>query len=271
MKFKVGDRIRYISDKGAIPKGACGTIRKIEKDDVYHVPYVVRLDNKVGKGYWYYAVEKNLESVLEAINKPEEKEKMDMETKQIFATRTKTLRKERGLSQTELAAALDISRTSVNLYESASRVPDITALARYASFFSVTSDYLLGLSDDRAVPDKLKDSWEIVISPDGDDTIAKLYKDGNLAQVNVVSRYYKDEYNMEVAAKEAVKKLFEPHRFTGKAMFVGDPDKYWGGLTYGKIYCFFDGICVDDNGNKRCATTLEPDGWGYGDFIKVVE
>lgn len=29
-----------------------------------------------------------------------------METKQIFATRTKTLRKERGLSQTELAAAL---------------------------------------------------------------------------------------------------------------------------------------------------------------------
>ena len=70
------------------------------------------------------------------------------------------MRKERGLSQAELAAELDISRTSVNLYESASRAPDITVLARYASFFSVTSDYLLGLSDNRtsenaAVGDKL--------------------------------------------------------------------------------------------------------------------
>lgn len=271
MKFKVGDQVRYISDKGAIPKGACGTIRKIEIDGGYQVAYVVKLDHKVGKGYCYYAAEKNLESVLEDIKEPEEKGKMNIETKQIFAARIKTLRKERGLSQTELAAALDISRTSVNLYESASRVPDITALARYASFFSVTSDYLLGLSENRTVPERLKEGWEIVISSDGDDTIAKLYKDGNLAQVNVVSRYYKDEYNMEVAAKEVVKKLFEPHGFTGKAMFVGDPDKYCGGLTYGKIYCFTDGICVDDNGNKRCATTLEPDGWGYGDFIKVVE
>lgn len=73
MKFKVGDRVRYISDKGAVPKGACGTIQKIEKDDVYHVPYVVRLDNKVGKGYCYYAAEKELEAAHESINEPEEK------------------------------------------------------------------------------------------------------------------------------------------------------------------------------------------------------
>ena len=83
-----------------------------------------------------------------------------MDTKQFFGKRTSELRKERGLSQAELAAELDISRTSVNLYESASRAPDITVLARYASFFSVTSDYLLGLSDNRtsenaAVGDKL--------------------------------------------------------------------------------------------------------------------
>lgn len=76
MKFKVGDRIRFISDKGAVPKGACGTIRKIEIDEGYQVAYDVRLDNKVGKGYCYYAAEKNLESVLEDINEPEEKGKM---------------------------------------------------------------------------------------------------------------------------------------------------------------------------------------------------
>lgn len=202
-----------------------------------------------------------------------EETKMNIETKQIFATRTKTLRKERGLSQTELAAALDISRTSVNLYESASRVPDITALARYASFFSVTSDYLLGLSENRTVPERLKEGWEIVISSDGDDTIAKLYKDGSLAQVDVVSRYYKDEYNMEAAAKEVVKKLFEPKGFTGKAMFVGgniDDD----GFTRGKIYQFTDGKCIDDKNRARpCdyATTLNEDDWYSSVFIKVVE
>lgn len=201
------------------------------------------------------------------------KEKTNMETKQIFATRTKTLRKERGLSQTELAAALDISRTSANLYESASRVPDITALARYASFFSVTSDYLLGLSDNPTVPERLKEGWEIVISSDGDDTIAKLYKDGSLAQVDVVSRYYKDEYSMEVAAKEVVKKLFEPHGFTGKAMFVGkntDDD----GFTRGRIYQFTDGRCIDDENRARpydYATTLNEDDWYSNVFIEVVE
>lgn len=113
--------------------------------------------------------------------------------------------------------------------------------------------------------------WEITITSVGDKTTAKLYALGRVIREVSVTRYYKDDYSTEVAVKEAMRKLFQPQGFTGKAMFVGDPDKYWGGLTYGKIYCFIDGICVDDNGNKRCATTLEPDGWGYGDFIKVVE
>lgn len=273
MKFKIGDRVRYISDKGAIPKGACGTIQKIEIDDGYQVAYFVRLDNKVGKGYCYYAAEKNLESVLEAINKPEEKEKMGKETKQIFATRTRTLRKERRLSQTELAAELDISRTSVNLYESASRVPDITALARYASFFSVTSDYLLGLSDDRAVPDKLKDGWEIKITSDGDKTTAKLYENGNAVREATVMRYHSDKYSVEVAAKEAVDKLFRPQGFTGKAVFVGENTGDHR-FTRGKIYQFTNGKCVDDENCARphdYATTLTGDDWYSSVFVKVVE
>lgn len=196
---------------------------------------------------------------------------MDKETKQVFAARAKALRKERRLTQAELAAELNISHTSVCLYESASRGLDITVLARYARFFLTTSDYLLGLSDNPAIPEMPKDGWEIKVASDGDETTAKLYENGNAVREATVTRYHSDKYSVEVAAKEVVKKLFEPHGFTGKAMFVGDPDKYWGGLTYGKIYCFTAGICVDDNGDKRCATTFEPDSWGYGDFIKVVE
>lgn len=193
MKFKVGDRARYISDKGA-----CGTIRKIEKDDVYHVPYVVRLDNKAGKGYCYYAAEKDLEAVLESINEPEEKE-MDKENMQ---------------------------------------------------------------------------AWKIVIVSAGDKATAKLYELGRVVREATVRRYHTDKYDMEVAAKEAVKKLFEPKGFTGEAMFVGNTEDY-GGFTYGKIYEFINGHCIDDDGDRRPShgypMTLENGNWGYGDFIKVVE
>lgn len=118
MRFKVGDRVKILGGYSNIPDvayGKYGRIQFVIKCGVT-MPYCVRLDKKVEGKFCYWATEKD----LEAINKPEEKEKMNIETKQIFATRTKTLRKERGLSQTELAAALDISRTSVNLYESAS-------------------------------------------------------------------------------------------------------------------------------------------------------
>lgn len=200
---------------------------------------------------------------------------MDMETKQIFATRIKTLRKERRLTQEEIAAELNISNTCVCLYESASRGVDITVLARLASFFSVTSDYLLGLSDNRAIPEELKDGWEIKVTSDGDKTTAKLYENGNAVREATVTRYHSDKYSVEVAAKEAVNKLFAPQGFTGKAMFVGNPGLYSDGFTYGKIYEFKNGFCVDNNDDKRPATgyptTLEIGNWGSGDFIKVVE
>ena len=72
-----------------------------------------------------------------------------METKEIFARRIVELRTEKGLGQSQLAALVGVSKTSANLYESASRVPDIQVLARYAKVLEVTSDYLLGLSDNR--------------------------------------------------------------------------------------------------------------------------
>lgn len=275
MKFKVGDRVKIVGAHSYIlgAYGKYGRIQFVIKCDVT-MPYCVRLDKEVEGKFCYWATEKDLEAAHESINEPEEK-KMDKETKQIFATRTRTLRKERGLSQTELAAELDISRTSVNLYESASRVPDITALARYASFFSVTSDYLLGLSDDRAVPDKLKDGWEIKITSDGDKTTAKLYENGNAVREATVTRYHSDKYSVEVAAKEAVDKLFRPQGFTGKAMFVGSPEGYSDGFTYGKIYEFISGYCIDNDGVRRpsvgAPTTLESGDWGMNIFIKVVE
>ena len=65
-----------------------------------------------------------------------------------FSSRLKKLREDHGLSQAELADKLSISRGSISFYENNSRVPDIDVLFSLCKYFSVTSDYLIGLSDD---------------------------------------------------------------------------------------------------------------------------
>lgn len=64
-----------------------------------------------------------------------------------FSLRLKHLREKHGLSQAELADKVGVSRGSISFYENNSRVPDIDVLCSLCDFFSVSSDYLLGRSD----------------------------------------------------------------------------------------------------------------------------
>lgn len=64
-----------------------------------------------------------------------------------FSLRLKHLREKHGLSQAELADKIGVSRGSISFYENNSRVPDIDVLCSLCDFFSVSSDYLLGRSD----------------------------------------------------------------------------------------------------------------------------
>lgn len=66
-----------------------------------------------------------------------------------FATRLKMLREERGMNQNELAKDLGVSRGSISFYENGSRLPDIDVVYRICSFFGVTSDYLIGLTNNQ--------------------------------------------------------------------------------------------------------------------------
>lgn len=61
-----------------------------------------------------------------------------------FANIFKQLRIERGYTQESLAKALGISRSAVGMYESGKRIPDSEDLERFADFFNVDIDYLLG-------------------------------------------------------------------------------------------------------------------------------
>ena len=67
----------------------------------------------------------------------------------LFSQRLKTLREERGLTMQKLGEEIGTSGVSIGYYERGERVPDIHILAKMCQFFSVTSDYLIGLEDCR--------------------------------------------------------------------------------------------------------------------------
>lgn len=64
-----------------------------------------------------------------------------------FKERLKELRTEKGLSQDDLAKALKVNQRSVSNWETGVRQPDYETLVFLAEYFSVTTDYLLGISD----------------------------------------------------------------------------------------------------------------------------
>ncbi len=70
-----------------------------------------------------------------------------MNAKSQFATRLVALRKEKGVSQYDLAAALSLSRSTYSGYETEGKQPDYECLVRLASYLDTSTDYLLGCSD----------------------------------------------------------------------------------------------------------------------------
>ena len=60
-----------------------------------------------------------------------------------FNEKLQQLRKNKGLTQEELAQAIYVSRTAVSKWESGRGYPNIDSLKELAKFFSVTVDELL--------------------------------------------------------------------------------------------------------------------------------
>lgn len=61
----------------------------------------------------------------------------------MLGARIAALRREAGLSQTELAQKLGISASAVGMYEQSRREPSVQMLLRLADEFGVSVDYLL--------------------------------------------------------------------------------------------------------------------------------
>ncbi|MGN0961653.1 MAG: helix-turn-helix domain-containing protein [Christensenellales bacterium] len=64
-----------------------------------------------------------------------------------FGSILKELRKERKLTQTELAKFLCTTQDTISLWELKKSYPDVPTLIKISKFFGVSCDYLLGLEN----------------------------------------------------------------------------------------------------------------------------
>lgn len=68
---------------------------------------------------------------------------------EIFAQRLKALRLERKRTLREMADYLEVGMRAYQYYEDGSRHPDYQSLVALADYFQVTTDYLLGRTEER--------------------------------------------------------------------------------------------------------------------------
>lgn len=73
-----------------------------------------------------------------------------MEKGNVFGERVYLLRKEAGLSQKQLGEVLGLSNKAICTMESGQRGTTIEKLVLPAAYFHVSTDYLLGITDDPA-------------------------------------------------------------------------------------------------------------------------
>ncbi len=57
------------------------------------------------------------------------------------------LRKEKGLTQTQLAKEISTTQDTISLWELGKSYPDVINIVKLCKFFCVTADYLLGLDE----------------------------------------------------------------------------------------------------------------------------
>ena len=65
----------------------------------------------------------------------------------MYGQRIKELRKEKGITQTELAQILNTTQKTISKYERESLDLNTGVIIALCKYFNVTSDYLLGLCD----------------------------------------------------------------------------------------------------------------------------
>ncbi|MEN6387135.1 MAG: helix-turn-helix transcriptional regulator [Phycisphaerales bacterium] len=66
----------------------------------------------------------------------------------IFSNLLKLLRKSKSISTSEFARQIDVSKSMISKFENGVNLPSIKVLIKLADYFCVSTDFLLGRSND---------------------------------------------------------------------------------------------------------------------------
>lgn len=87
----------------------------------------------------------------------------------------KELRQKRGITQEELADALRVSVQTISRWENGANAPDLSMLPQLAVYFSVTTDYLLGVERNETMAKLIKttETFELASKQEAEEMVLK--------------------------------------------------------------------------------------------------
>ncbi len=109
----------------------------------------------------------------------------------MIGERIQYLRQERGLTQTQLAKELQISKRALASYEQNVRKPNVDTVVTVAKYFNVSCDYLLLLTNKPTPLDEKKDKRDYIILPEHISIDSSAMKDFNAIKDYLLFRYNK--------------------------------------------------------------------------------
>lgn len=140
-----------------------------------------------------------------------------------FSDRLKELRKEKRLTQKQLAQILFIDDTSISKYENGKNGPENVILQQMADYFEVSIDYLLGRTD-TYVPQDLA-QWNPSLNEKDNKSLDKIVEnfENGLSGDIMLDGEILDEETKELLLK-SVRHAYEFAKMNNKAKFT--PKKY---------------------------------------------
>lgn len=107
--------------------------------------------------------------------------------------RMKELREDNDFSQSALGKELGISRNSIATYENNNSTPSVDVLIKYADFFNVSTDYILGRVKEKNLKVVEKNNLKVEYKKEAEDNIIEKFVEmiSNESLVNVLKSQIK--------------------------------------------------------------------------------
>lgn len=101
----------------------------------------------------------------------------DINMTELFGKKLKALRTSKKVSQKEFGKIFGLAESTIGMYERDERRPDFDLLNKFADYFEVSTDYLLGRTDNPSVESQAKNDEEAFQAFVNDPELNMFYKE----------------------------------------------------------------------------------------------